>query len=155
MARRRAKKKTGCLFPALIILLLLGLIGSLGDNDSSAATPTTARTTVTETTAPAAKASVNPTTTAVAMTEIPASTHGSISALMPAPTVTPAPKPTFTAAPAKAAEQTYVLNKNTKKFHYASCSSAKRIKDSNRATFTGTREEVIRKGYSPCGNCHP
>ena len=155
MARRRAKKKSGCLFPALIILLLWGLIGSLGDSDSSATTPATVHTTVTAATAPAAKASVNPTSAAVAMTETPTSTPSSIPTFTPTPTVTPTPEPTFTAAPAKAAEQTYVLNKNTKKFHYASCSSAKRIKDSNRGTFTGTREEVIRKGYSPCGNCHP
>ncbi len=50
---------------------------------------------------------------------------------------------------------TYVLNKNTKKFHYEDCRSAKQIKASNRGEFTGTREEIIKKGYSPCGNCDP
>ena len=50
---------------------------------------------------------------------------------------------------------TYVYNKNTKKFHYSSCSSAKSIKESNRGTFKGTREEMIKKGYSPCKNCNP
>lgn len=34
-------------------------------------------------------------------------------------------------------ETTYVLNKNTKKFHYADCASAKSIKDKNRTTYTG------------------
>lgn len=36
-------------------------------------------------------------------------------------------------------ETTYVLNKNTKKFHYADCASAKSIKDKNRTTYTGSR----------------
>lgn len=49
----------------------------------------------------------------------------------------------------------YVLNTNSKKFHYPSCSSAKQTKDSNKAYFTGTRDEVIKKGYSPCGRCCP
>ena len=51
--------------------------------------------------------------------------------------------------------QTYILNTNTKKFHYSSCGSASRIKDSNKSTFTGTRDELISRGYSPCGNCDP
>ena len=49
----------------------------------------------------------------------------------------------------------YVGNKNTKKFHYASCSSVKKMKESNKYYYTGTREEMIAKGYEPCGNCHP
>lgn len=49
----------------------------------------------------------------------------------------------------------YVLNNNTMKFHYPHCSSAKRIKSSNRSEYTGTRDELINMGYSPCGNCHP
>ncbi len=51
--------------------------------------------------------------------------------------------------------QSYVLNNNTYKFHYPSCSSAKRIKSYNREDFYGTREDVISRGYDPCGNCHP
>lgn len=49
----------------------------------------------------------------------------------------------------------YVLNTNSKKFHYADCHSAKRISDKNRKDFYGTREELISMGYSPCGNCDP
>ncbi len=48
---------------------------------------------------------------------------------------------------------TYILNKNTKKFHYSSCGSAKKIKDKNREEYKGTRDELIEMGYSPCGNC--
>ena len=49
----------------------------------------------------------------------------------------------------------YVLNLNTKKFHYPSCKSVKQMKDKNKGYYTGTRDEVIAKGYDPCGNCHP
>lgn len=50
---------------------------------------------------------------------------------------------------------TYVLNTNTRKFHVQSCSSVDEIKKSNYATFEGTREQVINKGYDPCGRCKP
>ena len=49
----------------------------------------------------------------------------------------------------------YVVNKNTKKFHYPSCSSADDIKASNRWDYHGTREELINMGYVPCKRCHP
>ena len=49
----------------------------------------------------------------------------------------------------------YVLNTNTKKFHKPSCYSVNKIKESNRKDYTGTREEVINKGYKPCKNCNP
>lgn len=49
----------------------------------------------------------------------------------------------------------YVLNTNTKKFHYPSCRSVKQMSEKNKAFFTGTREEVINMGYDSCGNCHP
>lgn len=51
--------------------------------------------------------------------------------------------------------QKYILNNNTKKFHEESCGSASRIKDSNKSTFTGSRDELISRGYSSCGNCDP
>lgn len=50
---------------------------------------------------------------------------------------------------------TYILNTNTRKFHRPDCSSVKKIKDKNKAEFTGTREEAIAAGYDPCGNCNP
>lgn len=49
----------------------------------------------------------------------------------------------------------YILNTNTMKFHYPSCSSADSISKNNRAEYTGTRDELIDQGYSPCGRCHP
>lgn len=49
----------------------------------------------------------------------------------------------------------YVLNKSTKKFHYAGCSSAKQIKASNYAEFDGDRDTLISRGYSACKKCNP
>ncbi len=49
----------------------------------------------------------------------------------------------------------YVLNKNTKKFHHTWCSSVKQMKKSNARNFTGTRDELIKKGYVPCKRCKP
>lgn len=52
-------------------------------------------------------------------------------------------------------EQTYVLNTNTKRFHYESCDSAAEMKPKNRKETTATREELIAQGYRPCGICKP
>ena len=49
----------------------------------------------------------------------------------------------------------YVVNTNTGKFHYPDCKSVKRMKEKNKTYFTGDRQELIDKGYTPCGNCHP
>lgn len=57
--------------------------------------------------------------------------------------------------PAESTARAYVLNTNRKKFHYPDCSDVSRIKDTNRQDYTGTREEIIGMGYSPCGHCHP
>ena len=50
---------------------------------------------------------------------------------------------------------TYVLNTNTKKFHCPDCDSVNQMKGKNKEIFTGSRDEVIRMGYSPCGKCNP
>lgn len=75
------------------------------------------------------------------------------------PTDTPTPKPTNTSTPtpepAKTPEVSYILNTNTYKFHYPDCSSVDRMNEENKSYFTGTREECIAKGYSPCGRCNP
>ena len=49
----------------------------------------------------------------------------------------------------------YVLNKNTHKFHYPSCSSVSRMAEKNKVYFNGTRDQVISQGYSPCNRCNP
>ena len=49
----------------------------------------------------------------------------------------------------------YILNTNTKKFHWPSCSSVKTIKDSNKQVYNGDREDLIDQGYEPCKRCDP
>lgn len=49
----------------------------------------------------------------------------------------------------------YIGNKNTKKFHYPSCGSVKKMKESNKYYYSGTRDAIVSQGYEPCGNCHP
>ena len=49
---------------------------------------------------------------------------------------------------------TYVLNTNTKKIHYESCSSVDDMKESNKA-FTNDYDGAIAQGYKPCGRCKP
>lgn len=55
----------------------------------------------------------------------------------------------------KSTEKTYVLNTNTKKFHTQGCSSVSQIKSSNKGSFTGSRADLIAKGYTPCKKCNP
>lgn len=59
------------------------------------------------------------------------------------------------AAAGNSFERTYVLNNNTMRFHYPSCSSVAQMAEHNRESVTASREELIRKGYQPCGNCEP
>ena len=49
---------------------------------------------------------------------------------------------------------TYVLNTNTKKIHYPSCSSVEKIKPKNYAT-TDDYNSAIAQGYVPCKKCNP
>ena len=49
----------------------------------------------------------------------------------------------------------YIVNKNTGKFHYSSCSQADRIKEENKAVIHGTSDELESMGYTPCGKCNP
>ena len=79
----------------------------------------------------------------------------------PAPVVPTAPKPepapetAQKPQPEESAGTDYVLNTNTKKFHYPTCNSVNQMKDKNKAFFNGQRDEIIAMGYSACGNCHP
>lgn len=52
-------------------------------------------------------------------------------------------------------EASYIGNKNTKKFHFPSCSSVSDMKETNKVYFEGTREQVIDMGYVPCKRCSP
>lgn len=52
-------------------------------------------------------------------------------------------------------EYTYVVNENTRRFHYPDCASADEIAPRNRRDFAGARSELIAEGYVPCKNCNP
>ena len=52
-------------------------------------------------------------------------------------------------------EETYIINKNTYKFHKPDCSSIEDIKPQNKKEYTGDRDELIKQGYDPCGRCKP
>jgi competence protein ComEC len=54
-----------------------------------------------------------------------------------------------------AADQDYVINTNTKKFHRPDCKSAASMKKENRKAYKGSREELIQMGYEPCQSCNP
>ena len=49
----------------------------------------------------------------------------------------------------------FVLNTHTKKFHYPDCSSVEQMSDENKDFIDATREELIERGYTPCGRCDP
>lgn len=49
----------------------------------------------------------------------------------------------------------YILNTDSHKFHYSYCPGTANIKIANREAFTGTRSELIEKGYFPCKRCNP
>lgn len=52
-------------------------------------------------------------------------------------------------------EKTWILNTSSKKFHDPDCSNAANISDKNREKITCTRDELIYRGYEPCGICKP
>lgn len=47
-----------------------------------------------------------------------------------------------------------VLNTSSKKFHLPDCSAVKDIKAKNKEVYNGDLNQLLKKGYSPCGNCH-
>lgn len=51
--------------------------------------------------------------------------------------------------------ETYILNRNSKKFHYPWCSSVAQMKETNKIEYTGARDDVIKQGYEPCKRCNP
>ena len=49
----------------------------------------------------------------------------------------------------------YILNTSSKRVHYPDCSSVDSMNEANKQSYTGTREQLIIDGYSPCGSCKP
>ena len=52
-------------------------------------------------------------------------------------------------------ETSYILNTNTKKFHYPTCSSVNQMAEKNKQVYSGGRDEIIAMGYEPCKRCNP
>ena len=52
-------------------------------------------------------------------------------------------------------QQDYILNVKNKKLHKPDCSAGPDISSANKQNFTGTRDQLIARGYSPCGICKP
>ena len=57
--------------------------------------------------------------------------------------------------PEDAGSRDYVLNTHTHKFHLPDCPGVASMKESNKSFYSGTRDELILQGYSPCGTCKP
>ena len=74
--------------------------------------------------------------------QLPAATPAATVSTLP----TPEPEPVGV---------TYVLNKNTKKFHYPDCASVDDMAAKNRLDVSWDRDEVIAKGYVACTRCNP
>ena len=55
---------------------------------------------------------------------------------------------------ATALASSYVGNANSRKFHFANCSTLKKMNPSNRVDFN-SRDEAINAGYIPCKCCKP
>lgn len=53
------------------------------------------------------------------------------------------------------ADGTYLLNTSSKVFHLPGCPTGSGTKESNREYSDATRDELIGRGYRPCGNCNP
>lgn len=62
---------------------------------------------------------------------------------------------TTTKSQSSVSSNDYILNTNSKKFHYSWCGSVKQMSDKNKSEYSGSRDDLISKGYTPCGNCDP
>lgn len=146
----------------VLVFLLIGGIAACTDPDDEPTTTTTAVETTTEA-EPESKTSILEAVAALSPHETTAEAAETTEKRMEKPTEAKTEKKTEkrtekatekkTAAPS--AQKTYVLNKSTMKFHLPSCSSCSKIKAENKGSYTGSRDDLISQGYSPCGNCHP
>lgn len=150
----------------ILIFILIGGIAACTDSDDEPTTTTTAAETTTEA-EPESKTSILEAVAALSPHETTAeaaeTTEKATEKTTKKPsaettekkTAKPTEKATEKKTAAPSAQKTYVLNKSTMKFHLPSCSSCSKIKAENKGSYTGSRDDLIGQGYSPCGNCHP
>lgn len=137
--KKKPSKKTICIIVAIV--LLLGIIGSCNDSlkDKNKEPETTISNTTVVTTTSKPTTATTVTTTTEATTE---------------PTTEEETEPKREIVHTQASYD-YIVNTNTGKFHYGSCSQAGRIKEENKAVIHGTSDELESMGYTPCGKCNP
>lgn len=142
----------------VLIFILIGGIAACTDSDDEPTTTTTAAETTTEA-EPESKTSIIEAVAALSPHETTAEAAETTEKATEKLTESKNEKKTEKAAEKKtaapSAQKTYVLNKSTMKFHLLSCSSCSKIKAENKGSYTGSRDDLIGQGYSPCGNCHP
>lgn len=141
----------------VLIFILIGGIAACTDSDKDQPTTTAAETTTEA--EPESKTSILEAAGAVRPKETTTEAAETTEKRTEKPTEAKTEKKTEKAAEKKtaapSAQKTYVLNKSTMKFHLPSCSSCSKIKPENKGSYTGSRDDLIDQGYSPCGNCHP
>lgn len=49
----------------------------------------------------------------------------------------------------------YIINLGSEKFHFPDCSGVKTMKEENKEEYRGCREDLLKRGYEPCGKCNP
>lgn len=95
-------------------------------------------------------------TVAITTAEKPVATTTTVSVISQTPVTTEAPEATVPPAVVTPQDEAdYLLNIKSMVFHTPDCGSGKNTKAENRRDFSGTWEELLTKGYSPCGNCDP
>lgn len=151
----------------LVCLLICPLLAGCGDGIESAALTTeeTVQTTATPETTAAPETTKAPETTAAPETTEAPQTTSAPETTEPPQTEAPTEEQTEAAAersmPTEQTELeqqvqcTYILNTNSKKFHYPDCSSVDEMSEKNKKETTATREEIIAQGYVPCKRCNP
>lgn len=135
--------------PYIAALLCATVLGSCGGANTDTPAPTEPTEIVTEATEEVTEEVTEPETEAPTEAPTEEPTEAPTEATEP-PTEAPTQAPTE----AEEEEYTYLLNTNTKKFHETYCSRGP-TKESNMAYYTGSRDEVIAKGYEPCKVCNP
>lgn len=92
-------------------------------------------------TTPAKQTTTNAATTTTTQRQATTTTTATVTQTTPAP------------SQATASSCSYVVNTNTGKFHYSSCSSVSQMKNKNKMYTNDSYDTLVKKGYSPCYNC--
>ena len=146
--------KRGWLLLICVILCCVTALSACGTPRVEATQPSESVELTQEPTTPPTTEATTPPTTEPPETTAPA-TEPETTEPTTEPETTEAATEELTEVTTEADLRDYVVNTNTGKFHYPSCASAKKIKDSNRAERHCTREDLIAQGYVPCAKCNP